>query len=536
MMAQTEKTLINVLQIDEIYDLLIKTYSIETKEKHQFFKYIATLNLVNKAIYKKIDSKFVRDFFNECSEAELDALLIKSFKVKNLFMLKTLLSSPDKYPYSSRVIRFTPPKKLDTEISILSCASLFWQETLPLLLNEFKLDPNLENKYYQELEEISIKYPFYYRTMGKLKWRSPLHYASSNGNLESIKLLLAAGADVNGLDKNKRTPLHLAAIQNDPEIILALLDAGAQIDALDENQCTPLHIAAFYNSDKVITVLLEKGANRSLLCTNLLGKTEIQKIKNNSTAFIIAIRCGYHEAVNAFLKTENLKIFATSELKIILDYALYAGHVDFIYRLIEENPDFLHFPSPIYNFQWPSGFCRSTFFKPKLFNEFCGYHYELKPLAIQRERNKEMMDKIDELNHYDRTQEWVIDKIKQEIITLGKSEGLLTSSAAHRIKALENLIQCLQKNTHFKTVLEIIETWEESILSETNQTMFFEMQDHKNCISKFFAPWTGQRTSTEVLIEDLKNSVRHLKRPELWPKEKQVCIVEIEDTSLLMTV
>ena len=54
-----------------------------------------------------------------------------------------------------------------------------------------------------------------------------LHFAAFNKNPDIIKILLAAGAEVNAKEKKGKTPLHGAAFTENPDIIKILLAAGA---------------------------------------------------------------------------------------------------------------------------------------------------------------------------------------------------------------------------------------------------------------------------------------------------------------------
>ena len=60
---------------------------------------------------------------------------------------------------------------------------------------------------------------------------SALNIAAWHGNVEGVKLLIAAGADANNADVNGHRPLHhaLHAQQPKPEIVQALLDAGRRL-------------------------------------------------------------------------------------------------------------------------------------------------------------------------------------------------------------------------------------------------------------------------------------------------------------------
>ena len=64
--------------------------------------------------------------------------------------------------------------------------------------------------------------------------------AAMQGHVETVKLLLAAGADVHAKTHNNTTTLMLAAHGGNLEIAKLLLDAGVDIHARAENGITAL--------------------------------------------------------------------------------------------------------------------------------------------------------------------------------------------------------------------------------------------------------------------------------------------------------
>ncbi len=85
--------------------------------------------------------------------------------------------------------------------------------------------------------------------------------AALNGDLASVKALLATDANVNASDNSGQTPLHYAVKCNDdPEpVINALIAAGADIVAKDKHGYTPLNRASLY--PKSLTALVKAAAN-----------------------------------------------------------------------------------------------------------------------------------------------------------------------------------------------------------------------------------------------------------------------------------
>ncbi len=72
---------------------------------------------------------------------------------------------------------------------------------------------------------------------------TPLLYAARDGRLESARMLVAAGANVNQTDPNGITPLLMAITNNHMDVARFLIDHGAEINVSDWYGRTPLWAA-----------------------------------------------------------------------------------------------------------------------------------------------------------------------------------------------------------------------------------------------------------------------------------------------------
>ena len=85
---------------------------------------------------------------------------------------------------------------------------------------------------------------------------APLHGAPGAGQIEAVKLLLSAGAEIDARDDRGRTPLHEAARKGRVEVAEYLIGAGAQPNLTDGLGQTPLDTAQTANQWGVATLLL----------------------------------------------------------------------------------------------------------------------------------------------------------------------------------------------------------------------------------------------------------------------------------------
>ena len=90
---------------------------------------------------------------------------------------------------------------------------------------------------------------------------TPLMFASQAGNVESARILLAAGADVNEGTEEVGPPLLLAASNGREQVALLLLEKGTDPNATDGYGMTALHWAAFQDDHTLAQLLLEAEAD-----------------------------------------------------------------------------------------------------------------------------------------------------------------------------------------------------------------------------------------------------------------------------------
>jgi len=93
---------------------------------------------------------------------------------------------------------------------------------------------------------------------------SALHHAAYSGNVDMVRLLVNAGADVDNANVRITgdTPLMSAVAQGNAECVGELISLGARLECVNRRTGrTALHQACYINSTQCVYTLLEAGAN-----------------------------------------------------------------------------------------------------------------------------------------------------------------------------------------------------------------------------------------------------------------------------------
>ena len=136
--------------------------------------------------------------------------------------------------------------------------------------------------------------------------RTPLLIAAAyDGAVESARLMIVKGANVNARDESGVTVLNQAANVNNLEVARILLAKGANVNIADNGGFTPLHGAATnaYRGGALVKLLLEHGAavNAKSDDTAEVGFNGPIAI-GHITPLMDAAQMGGYESVDALLK------------------------------------------------------------------------------------------------------------------------------------------------------------------------------------------------------------------------------------------
>ena len=146
--------------------------------------------------------------------------------------------------------------------------------------------------------KILLKYGAEMETRGTLKIENeviegctPLWAAAATGylKLDVVKLLIERNADVEGRTSTDSTPLRVAAHDGHLDVVRCLVESGADVNARTQYEATPIMVACDYGHLSIITYLINKGAFVDL------------QAKDGNTALHYTAQRGHLEVVSQLL-------------------------------------------------------------------------------------------------------------------------------------------------------------------------------------------------------------------------------------------
>ena len=129
---------------------------------------------------------------------------------------------------------------------------------------------------------------------------TPLHEAIRKGNAEILQILVDAGADANGRDGAGNSAIHVAVRQDNPEIVRILVDAGTDANERDAVGNPAIQVAIVLNKPDMVQILIDAGVDANE--TNFIGNPIIHEALIFGNSEIIQILVNAGADVNAFEK------------------------------------------------------------------------------------------------------------------------------------------------------------------------------------------------------------------------------------------
>lgn len=150
-----------------------------------------------------------------------------------------------------------------------------------------------------------------------------LFQASFDGDVELVKKLLAAKADVNKARKDSTTPLWIASGKGHADVVQLLLEAKADVNKVRKDGTTPLWIASGSGYTDVVKLLLAAKADVNKAANN--GMTPLYVASNYGHTKVVGLLLKYDADVNAMGSYRPLQVASYNGYKKIVNMLIDSG-------------------------------------------------------------------------------------------------------------------------------------------------------------------------------------------------------------------
>lgn len=134
-----------------------------------------------------------------------------------------------------------------------------------------------------------------------------MHLAAQYSNDSYLEVLVAAGGDVNVVDRRMaRSPIFSALMSRRPDTIRFLIDHGADLELADRHGVTPLQLAANINDFDHVLMFLQLGADPQ--ATDDSGTAFQSSIFSSDPKLLNMSALRAREAIIAFLEAEGIPL------------------------------------------------------------------------------------------------------------------------------------------------------------------------------------------------------------------------------------
>lgn len=155
---------------------------------------------------------------------------------------------------------------------------------------------------------------------------TPLHWATHNKRIDLIKVLVAAGADLEARSIDRKPPMYYAVGEKytlSLDIINLLLDYGCDINAIDYKGRNILHWAVYCGQSKLIGYFIEKGLS--------INSRDFE----NRTPLHLATILGYDSCVETLLRNGADLDLVDNHGNTSLDFAQDSNYRTIVKKLLK---------------------------------------------------------------------------------------------------------------------------------------------------------------------------------------------------------